>query len=53
MITRGSLTGLVLVAEVSGVRSIQLDLDGGALDLGRFFVGEGNENIVGVIGVQP
>jgi len=53
MIERGSLMGRVLVAELSAVRQVQFDADGSVTDLGTTSFGEGLENIVGLIGVQP
>ena len=53
MITRGTLTGWVFVAELSGVRTVTFDPSGSVLDQGRFSVGSGMAAIVGAIGVQP
>jgi hypothetical protein len=53
MLDRGSLTGLVLLAENTGVRRIQFEGEGVVTDLGVFDLGDGVENIVGAIGVQP
>jgi hypothetical protein len=53
MIERGSLTGRVLVAELSAVRQVQFGADGSVTDLGTTAFGEGLENIVGLVGVQP
>ena len=53
MITRGSLTGLVLVAENVAVRRVRFDGDGVITDLGPTSLGSGVEAIVGAIGVQP
>jgi hypothetical protein len=53
VVSRGSLRGLVLVAEVSGVRRLRFDGDGTVTDLGRFGLGAGYENIVGALGLQP
>jgi hypothetical protein len=53
LINRGSLTGLVLVAENLGVRRVRFSADGGVADLGVTARAEGLENIVGAIGVQP
>ncbi|NMC69272.1 MAG: hypothetical protein GYA57_04275 [Myxococcales bacterium] len=52
-VERGTLAGLVLVAEVSGIRRVRFDGAGGVEDLGRFEFGSGLDNIVGAIGVQP
>lgn len=51
-IDRGALAGRVLVAEVSGVRSLQFEV-GSVTDLGLWDSGMGLERIVGAIGVQP
>jgi hypothetical protein len=53
LIERGDLTGLVLVSEVSGVRPFRFQSNGSVVDLGRFHLGDGLENMVGSIGVQP
>ncbi|MBI4706094.1 MAG: hypothetical protein HY744_33790 [Deltaproteobacteria bacterium] len=53
LIDRGQLRGLVLVAELSGVRRLVFEPGTGIKDLGLFDLGEGLENVVGVIGVQP
>jgi len=52
-VERGALAGLVLVAEVSGIRRVRFDGSGGVDDLGRTDFGSGLENIVGTLGVQP
>ncbi|MBI4705123.1 MAG: hypothetical protein HY744_28790 [Deltaproteobacteria bacterium] len=49
----GPLAGLVLVAELSGVRRVAFEAGTGAKDLGLFDLGSGMENIVGALGVQP
>jgi hypothetical protein len=43
----------VLVAENVAVRQIQFEGDGVVTDLGRLEFGEGLEDIVGIVGVQP
>ena len=53
MVSRGSLTGLVLVAEVSGVRRVQFRPDGTVQDLGLYNLGSGYDAMVGALGVQP
>jgi hypothetical protein len=53
LIERGSLAGLVLVSEVSGVRPFLFRSDGSVEDMGRFFLELGYPNMVGAIGVQP
>lgn len=52
-IEAGPLTGMVLVAENVGIRRVQFTGGGAVEDLGAFALGEGLENIVGAIGVQP
>ena len=52
MIERGDLRGLVLVSENVGVHRVQFSA-GGVQDLGATTYGDGLENIVGAIGVQP
>ncbi|MBN2798709.1 MAG: hypothetical protein JXX28_06120 [Deltaproteobacteria bacterium] len=52
MIERGSLEGLVLVAENVAVRSVQFEV-GGATDLGAWGLGSGIDKVVGAVGVQP
>lgn len=53
MLTRGSLTGLVFVAENLGVRQVQFNADGTLDDWGLTSGGSGSENVVGAVGVQP
>ncbi len=53
LIDRGSLRGLVLVAENLGVRRVRFAAGGAVEDDGVTLVGSGNESIVGSIGVQP
>jgi len=52
-ITRGKLAGRVLIGELSGVRQVALAGDGSVTDLGAADFGEGLENMVGAVGVQP
>jgi hypothetical protein len=53
LLDRGSLRGLVLLAELSGVRRFRFEADGTVTDLGLTDFGSGLQNIVGAIGVQP
>ena len=53
VIRRGSLTGRVLVAELSGVRQVQFERDGGITDLSIVNADGGFDSIVGAMGVQP
>jgi hypothetical protein len=53
LISRGSLEGLVLVAELSGVRSVRFHSDYTVVDLGVLDFGSGYTAMVGSIGVQP
>jgi hypothetical protein len=53
LIRRGSLVGLVLVAENTALRLVRFEGDGSIHDLGPTYLGEGYEAIVGTIGVQP
>ncbi len=50
---RGTLSGLVLVAENTAVRRVRFMSDGSITDLGAFSLGSGYTAIVGAIGVQP
>ena len=52
MIERGTLDGLVLIAENQGVRRMQL-ATGGVTDLGLTTLGSGTDAITGALGVQP
>lgn len=52
-IETGPLVGLVLVAENVGIRRVRFSGGGAVEDLGAFDLGEGIENVVGAIGVQP
>lgn len=53
LVDRGANAGLVLVAENVGVRRVRFTEDGGVTDLGAFDLGDGLEQIVGAIGLQP
>ena len=53
LLRRGSLSGLVLVAETEGVRAVLLGPDGAAEDLGLTTLGTSFEGIAGAVGVQP
>ncbi len=53
VITRGGLTGRVLVAENLGLRQVQFLADGEVADLGKWPSGAGPAAIVGALGVQP
>jgi len=53
MIERGSLTGLVLVAENIAVRRVRFEGGGAVTDLGATVVGTGVAAVTGSIGVQP
>ena len=53
VVTRGALTGLVLVAENTAVRLVQFHDDGGATDVAKLDFGAATEDVVGVIGMQP
>lgn len=54
VITRGTLKGRVLVAENVGVRSVNLQPDAGATDVGFVSFDDGGlTSVVGVIGVEP
>jgi hypothetical protein len=52
VLRRGALRGRVLIGELAGVRQVQLQPDGGALDL-SVQNAPGLEGIVGSMGVQP
>lgn len=52
-IMRGGLRGRVLVSELSSIRQLQFDDEGGVTDVGSLMFGEGLEEIGGAIGVQP
>lgn len=54
MITRGPLTGRMLVAELDAIRQLQFEVDGGLTDVSTTPAGgTGNEQILGTIGVVP
>jgi hypothetical protein len=53
MVERGSLQGLVLVAENLGVRRVEMYSAGTIVDLGLFSLGSGLVNSTGAIGVTP
>ena len=53
MVTRGPLTGRVLVTENQGVRAVQFEGDGSVTDLGMQIEGDGYTWIAGAIGIQP
>lgn len=53
MVERGPLSGLVLVTEVEGVRSVRLQADGSVDDLGLTSLGDSFLGMPGAIGVQP
>ncbi|MEZ4221082.1 MAG: hypothetical protein R3B13_09135 [Polyangiaceae bacterium] len=52
-IRRGALEGVVLVAEVTGIRKVRFQNGAPPIDQGRFDLGAGTENIIGAIGVTP
>lgn len=53
MVERGGLRGLVLVAENTGVRRVEMFAGGAITDRGLFSLGSGLENTTGAIGVTP
>jgi hypothetical protein len=53
MVDRGSLAGLVLVAENTGVRRVEMFAGGAIVDRGLFSLGAGLANTTGAIGVTP
>jgi hypothetical protein len=53
MVGVGRLRGLVLVAEMLGIRRVQFTEAGALTDLGRTSTGSGYDAMVGTIGVQP
>ena len=53
MISRGGLTGRVLMAEVAGIRQVQFLPNGTVTDIALESTGEGSQGIVGAIGAQP
>jgi hypothetical protein len=52
-ITRGSLKGRVLVAELSAVRQVQFNPDGTVTDVDQVTWDETNDGVIGTVGVQP
>jgi hypothetical protein len=53
MIERGSLRGLVLIAENEGVRRVEMYGNGNIVDKGNYSLGTGLTNSPGAIGVTP
>ncbi len=53
LLARGSLKGLVILAENQGLRRVQLEGDGVVNDLGLSSFGSGYDRIPGAVGVQP
>jgi hypothetical protein len=53
MVERGALDGLVLVAENTGVRRVEMFAGGTIADRGLFSLGDGLVNTTGAIGVTP
>lgn len=53
MIERGTLTGRVLVSELSRIRVVSIASSGTVTDVGSVVFGDGLEHIGGAIGVQP
>lgn len=53
LLERGSLEGLVLLSENTGIRSIWFEGSGAVVDQGLYDLGDGLDSIVGAIGVQP
>jgi len=52
-ITRGALEGHVFVSELSSIRHLAFDDNGGVTDLGSLQFGDGIDQILGAIGVTP
>ena len=52
-ITRGALNGHVLVSELSSIRQVVFHDDGSVVDIGSLQFGDGLDQILGAIGVQP
>lgn len=52
-ITRGALEGHVFVGELSSIRHLAFDDNGGVTDLGSLQFGDGIDQILGAIGVTP
>ncbi|MFO0597847.1 MAG: hypothetical protein U0228_21275 [Myxococcaceae bacterium] len=54
MITRGMLTGNMLVAELDAIRQLRFETDGGITDVAKVSAGgTGSGQILGTIGVSP
>jgi hypothetical protein len=53
VLSAGGLKGLVLIAEVEGLRRVRFKSDGSVIDMGVFTLQGGYEASVGGIGVQP
>jgi hypothetical protein len=54
MLTRGALTGRMLIAELDSVRQLQFQPDGGITDVSKTAAsGTSSEQILGTIGVTP
>jgi hypothetical protein len=53
MVSRGALSGRVLVAELTAIRQVKFSAGGVVADLGPFSFGSGYTAMVGAIGVQP
>ncbi|MEM9071413.1 MAG: hypothetical protein AAGE52_23100 [Myxococcota bacterium] len=53
LVDRGTLSGLVVIAENVSVRQVRFMGGGAVTDLGAFGLGDDSANIVGTIGVQP
>jgi hypothetical protein len=52
-ITRGALNGHVFVSELSSIRQVVFHDDGSVVDTGSLQFGDGLDQILGAIGVQP
>lgn len=52
-IERGRLKGRVLISDVSSIRQLQFGSDGTITDLGVYSFGQGYQNMVGALGIQP
>jgi hypothetical protein len=52
-ITRGSLKGRVLVAELKAVRQVQFNADGTVTDVSQVVWDETDDGVIGTLGVQP
>jgi len=53
LVDRGALSGVVLVTEVAGIRTVWMKADGTVTDLGVTSLGDGFTGMPGAIGVQP